>query len=278
MSEAHGAWIAFFDDDQLADEAWLRTLYETACVRNARCVGGAVHLKLPDGENRQLTPVCRMLLGETVGMESPRRYNRRVTPGTGNILIHASVFEEIGRFDPAYHQRGEDTDLFLRMLRAGIDGWYTPTAVVHHVIPAERLQPEYLLRLSRLLVTGLAEDERTSWGGILYPFIWAARVAKAGLLFVPRFLWAWMRRDREQILGAKCRLSIAASYLRDGWFQMLPRRGEPAASATLGEPAASATLGEPGASATGALPQYPASDFGLQTAHRQQTTPNGQPQ
>lgn len=228
VAEAHGEWIAFFDDDQLADRHWLASLMHAAKQQDVRCVGGAVHLKLPEGVKRDLAPVCRMLLGETVGMETARPYNHRITPGTGNLMVHASVFKEIGCFDPAFHQRGEDTNLFLRMLEANIGSWYTPQAIVHHIIPAERLEPEYLLRVSRLLVDGMASDERSAWGGLRYPFIWAARVAQAGVLFVPRLLWARFRHEQERSLGAKIRLAIAAKYLRDGWFLMLPRTMRPA--------------------------------------------------
>eukprot|EP00913_Durusdinium_trenchii_P028315 g26543.t1 len=227
VAEARGEWIAFFDDDQLADEFWLASLLKAAREQDVRCVGGAVHLKLPDGVNRDLAPVCRMLLGETVGMNSPRPYNHRVTPGTGNLMIHSSVFNEIGVFDPAFHQRGEDTNLFLRMLDAGITGWFTPQAIVHHLIPAERLEADYLTRVSKLLVEGMATDERKAWGGVRYPLIWCARVAQAGMLFVPRMIWARIRQDRERLLGAKCRLAIAAKYLRDGWFLMLPQKMRP---------------------------------------------------
>jgi glycosyltransferase involved in cell wall biosynthesis len=222
IAEAQGQWIAFFDDDQLADPNWLLSLIEMAWKKNVRCVGGAVHLQLPDDENRQLAPVCRMLLGETVGMDSIRIYNHRVTPGTGNLLIQKTVFDEIGVFDPAFHQRGEDTNLFLRMLNAGINGWYTPAAIVHHIIPPERLKAESLKQLAMCMVEGLAEDEQDAWGRFRYPFIWAARVGQAAMLFVPRLIWAWIKRDSDQLLGAKCRLAIAARYIRDGWSLMSP--------------------------------------------------------
>lgn len=227
VAEAHGEWIAFFDDDQLADRYWLSSLMYAAGQQKVRCVGGAVHLKLPAGTSRELAPVCRMLLGETVGMETARAYNHRVTPGTGNLMIHASVFDEVGAFDPAFHKRGEDTDLFLRMLDSGIAGWYTPQAVVHHVIPAERLESDYLVRVSRLLVEGMATDERKAWGAWRYPLVWGARVLQAGVSFLPKLVWAKLRKDHERWLGAKIRLAIAGKYLRDGWYLMMPRTMRP---------------------------------------------------
>src|SRR5688572_12404265 len=46
IQEARGRWIAFFDDDQLADGRWLAELYRGAGQFDCRVVGGAVHLSL----------------------------------------------------------------------------------------------------------------------------------------------------------------------------------------------------------------------------------------
>ena len=64
ITEAHGAWIAFFDDDQLADPQWLASLMDTAQRQEAHCVGGQRTLALPDGTQRALAPFCRILLTE----------------------------------------------------------------------------------------------------------------------------------------------------------------------------------------------------------------------
>jgi glycosyltransferase involved in cell wall biosynthesis len=217
VKEAAGEWIAFFDDDQLADRRWLVELLAMAREKNVRCVGGAVDLKLPAGHTRILSPVIRMLLGETVGMDEPRKYNANVTPGTGNLIVHRSVFNEVGIFNEELNVRGEDTDLFLRIFNRGFESWYTPAALVHHVIPPERLQREYLCRLAKIMAGGMAEIDRDDWGKALYPFAWLARCAQAALLLVPRLLWALLRRDEEKALGAYCRLSIARKYLAEGF-------------------------------------------------------------
>ena len=191
--------------------------------KDVRCVGGSVVLKLPAGFERPLSPVCRMLLGETVGMHEARRYTANVTPGTGNLIVHRNLFDEIGLFDEELNVRGEDTDLFLRIFRRGYESWYAPAAVVEHVIPPERLSDEYLCRLADLMAVGMAESDRDHWGARLYPFVWLARVVQAAVLFVPRLAWARLRRDTERALGARCRLSIARKYLSDG-MQLLLRR------------------------------------------------------
>lgn len=217
VTEAQGEWVAFFDDDELADPDWLRDLIEMAREKNVRCVAGAIHLLLPEGHQRNLSPVSRMLLGETVGMHTPRRLNHRTTPGCGNLLIHRSVFQEVGMFDPAYNRRGEDTDMFLRIYHAGIEAWFTPKGKTLHVTPPNRLTDEYLQNMSKTMITGMAEQERNACGVWAYPLVWLARVAQAMLVLLPRWSWAKLSGDHDRVLGASCRLVIARGYLRDGW-------------------------------------------------------------
>ncbi|MBW3540797.1 MAG: glycosyltransferase [Planctomycetes bacterium] len=217
VEAACGDWIAFFDDDQLAERDWLLELWTTAAERRCRCVGGRVELSLPENIRRRLAPACRMLLGATPAGDRLRRYTYRFTPGAGNLLVARSVFEEVGTFDEAFNRRSEDTDFFLRMHAAGIDGWYAPRAVVHHVIPPERLSDDWFLKMARLTAEGIAANERAAWGHRLYPLVWAARVAQMLSLHVPRQWWARLRGDAEAELGARCRLGMARDYLRDGW-------------------------------------------------------------
>ena len=215
VAEATGDWIAFFDDDQAADPRWLSELLALAERRSLRCVGGQVRIKLPTGVDRQLSPVCRMLLGCSVDMPVERPYSPSCTPGAGNLMVHRSVFCEVGRFDETC-SRGEDTDLFVRMYKAGIEAWYSPTAIIDHLIPPERLTDDFLLTLSDRMGTGMAEDEYGSRGPRLYPVVWLARLGQAALVLCPRLAFARLRRDPEALLGARCRLRIARRVLSEG--------------------------------------------------------------
>ncbi|QDU93056.1 glycosyltransferase family 2 protein [Lignipirellula cremea] len=230
VREARGEWIAFFDDDQLADPRWLVELLTAARSRQVRCVGGAVWLDLPAECDRNLSPMVRMLLGETVGLDSARPYSARFTPGCGNLMLHRSVLDEVGLFDPAFNGRGEDTELFMRMLDAGIAGWCTPQAIVHHRIDAARLEDAFLLRLARTMAVGMAADEHREWGPWRYPLIWLARVGQTGVRLLPAWAAARLMQDQEHLIGARCRLLIARQMLRDG-LPLLFRRA-PASGST----------------------------------------------
>jgi len=223
IREARGPWIAFFDDDQVADPRWLIELLAMARQAQARCAGGANRLLLPQGGPDQLSPVCRTMLGEAVGSERPRRYCRKAAFGTGNLLIHRSVFAEVGAFDESLHESGEDTDLFRRLCTAKIDAWYTPEAVVYHVIPGYRLKDDYL-RWRSLRVGGtLARRNRQDWGRVMFVPVVVARLGQALVLHVPRLLWARLRRAEGQTLGARCLLWSAQGYLRFALSFMAPK-------------------------------------------------------
>ena len=229
VSEARGDWIASFDDDQLAEPDWLAELFAIARREDVKFVGGRVVLALPgEHADRELAPFTRMLLGASVHMPAARPYDRKTTPGAGNMMAHRSVFERVGPFDPEL-DRGEDTDFYMRAVAAGFDVWYTPEAVVHHCIPAERMNDRYLYRLCDVIGNGTAERDHERFGRAKLPGIWTARLGQAVLTLFPLWAWAKLRRDPEGERGRRCRLRVAGRYLADGLRYIAGREVTPPA-------------------------------------------------
>ena len=223
IREAAGEWVAFFDDDQVADPRWLAELVGFARHQGVRCVGGANRLLLPPGAADRLPAVCRALLGEVAGGDAPRRYDGQRTPGAGNLLVHRGVFAEVGTFDESLREGGEDTDLFGRVTAAGIETWYTPAAVMHHVVPAYRTTPAYL-RWKALLNGGhlATRSGRRRGRGRLLPGL-AARVGQAAGVHAPRLVWHRLRGDAAAAVGTRCALWRAEGYARFALHQLAPR-------------------------------------------------------
>jgi GT2 family glycosyltransferase len=217
IRESQGRWIAFFDDDQLADWHWLAELHRGAIEKGCRVVGGSVQLALPAGCNRQLAPTVLMLLGESMGGDLPQRYGGRLAPGCGNLMVERSVFDQIGQFELAIEGRGEDADLYERMQRARIDAWYIPTAVIHHLTPAERLEREYLLSVAECMGRGIAVRKRKAFGLVPFACLWLAKFAHIVAMEYPRLLWAAMRGNAERILARRCELTIAQGFLNGAY-------------------------------------------------------------
>ncbi len=216
IREARGRWIAFFDDDQLADPRWLVELYLGAIERRCRVVGGTVLLALPAGCTRQLDPAVRMLLGEAVHAREPVRYGGRVIPGCGNLMIERTVFDQVGVFQRTIHGRGEDTDLFTRIEAAGIEAWYLPAAVIHHLTPAERLEDAYLLSLARRLGEGVAVRQASQFSRLGFRLLWVGKLLRTVLVQTPLAQLDRLLGKREAWLGKRCLVALNQEFLRAG--------------------------------------------------------------
>ena len=232
VREAAGQWIAFFDDDQLADPQWLLKLFSYARDFNVRGVGGPVRLALPEDCTRQLHPFACMLLGESRHGDQPFAYSPKVSPGTGNLMLHRSVFEQVGMFNETFAVRHEDTDLFCRMWLAGIEAWYVPDALVHHVTPPERLQECYLARLSTSMGSSVATRERGTHGLAMFAMRYAAKVLLMTPFLAMQRLFAHLLGRSEAALAFRCKRQLAGTYAKAGYTLLydelaraLPRLG-----------------------------------------------------
>ncbi len=212
---AGGDWIAFFDDDQIADPDWLSELFALARRREVALVGGSVRLKLPYGTVRNPTGFCRVLLGETLGRDHEQPYTRKVAPGCGNMLVHASVFGRVGLFDETLTTGGEDTDLYRRIREAGYEAWYTPTALVWHVIPAERLGVD-ALEWSAKRIGGHVARREARESGIAGRFGWTMIRGAQWLMASGPGRWkARLRGDAEARLAQRCWRQFLGGYLHE---------------------------------------------------------------
>ena len=221
--EAAGKWIAFFDDDQLADRHWLLQLFSAAEERQVRSVGGAVHLQLPEGCHRKLAPLVRTLLGESRWSNVTTPYTRSTSPGAGNWLLQRSLAVEVGMFQAANQGRNEDSDLYRRICLAGEASWFVPAAIVDHIITPDRLQEAYLLRLARIVGQFVAERELSLDGRVKFLAIWLLKGLRAALLYYPRWLTSRLLGQQERALELRCLLEIQSAYLRQGGMLLTSR-------------------------------------------------------
>lgn len=222
VAEARGRWIAFFDDDQLAEVDWLKNLVATALERGADCVGGTILLDLPQGHLSRLAPVCRSILGEHVHSDRATRLRGKFLPPTGNLLISRRVFDAIGVFDASMLYGGEDSDLVVRARAAGFDIWLAPAAVVHHVIPPTRLERAYFRWVTLRWGSQSAQIDCKHLGRRQVLALCIARIGQALLVNVPSLLMACLRRDQVEIIDRTCLLWRAEGYTRQCLFLIAP--------------------------------------------------------
>ena len=212
LKHATGEWIAFIDDDEVADPKWLRTLVTFALEQRLLIVGGAVRLALPSHCDAQPVEV-RRIFGETPEGAKPQPFSRRLTPATCNVLIHRSVFDKVGPFDVAPKEAGEDTSFFRLARRAGIDGWFMPDAVVVHSIEASRLTREAIDAAARRVGWGFCRIDRRDHGTLGVIARTAARIGKVMTTGPLRYAVAKARRDQPSLVGLRIDALRNASYV-----------------------------------------------------------------
>ena len=111
IRESSGKWLAFFDDDQFAESHWLLNMLDVAEERNTRVVGGPVNLDLEQDIVVQLSDACRSTLREMKPYDKDQPYESHVIPGTGNMMVARSVFDEVGLFAEDIKEGGSDWKL-----------------------------------------------------------------------------------------------------------------------------------------------------------------------
>jgi GT2 family glycosyltransferase len=139
---SQGDYIAFIDDDAVADANWLKEI-QRGIRTGAEVLGGP------------LKPLFKA--------SPPEWWNEKdfgAYAGVGNLgriwgcnmIISKKVFEKIGLFRTEISRykgklfSGEDEDLVERAINKGYSVLFLPRAIVYHKVPPQRMTLRYILR------------------------------------------------------------------------------------------------------------------------------------
>jgi len=222
VREAHGEWVVFFDDDQLAEPCWLGRLIEVAKNQGAVCVGGPRCLDLAPQHLAALGPVCRGVLGEHLYLEPPSVLEGKELPSTGNLLIARRVFEQIGVFEAGF-SGCEDTEFLNRLRAGGFAIWTAPRAMCAHMIPAYRTQARYFRWVSLRWGFGFAKSDANRRGRFSVMLLCFARLAQALAVHLPRLIFARSKGDAAAAQDRRLLLWRAEGYARMTLWLLAPR-------------------------------------------------------
>jgi succinoglycan biosynthesis protein ExoM len=147
VSLAGGEFLAFIDDDEFPDPAWLSTLLAACQAHKAAGVLGPV---LPHFDE---TPPAWLVKGgfydrpaHPTGFALPWNECR-----TGNVLLRRELFSQP---DPPFRREfgsgGEDQDFFQRMMGLGHSFIWCDEAPVYEVVPRSRWSRRFLLHRALL--------------------------------------------------------------------------------------------------------------------------------
>ena len=155
IERAKGDIIAFIDDDEriVPDfiDAYIK-LFDSH--PKAMAAGGKIIAEYPTGRPRWMSHYAERPIANPMDFgDYVRSFPKGRIPGGGNMAMRREVFDKIGVFNTSLGRTGksliggEESDLFERIAKAGMECYYTPRAVMHHIIPAEKLTDAYFERL-----------------------------------------------------------------------------------------------------------------------------------
>ncbi len=152
IKEAKGDIIAFFDDDAVADENWLKELVKMYEEKEAIAAGGKLLPKWVTKKPKFLPEEYYWLVGATHKGFPEKVTEVRNTFGS-NLSFKADVLRELGGFRSEMGVKGkgllqgEETELCERMRnKFGKGVIYNPAAIVYHKVFPERLKVRFLLK------------------------------------------------------------------------------------------------------------------------------------
>lgn len=133
-ARARGRYLAFLDDDCLADKAWLKKLDQVLDRTPRSAVGG----KVVNGRPRNIfAEVNQAILDEAYRYYNADPDNSRFF-ATMNFAVPATGFRELGGFNPSF-RASEDREFCARWLERGLPLVYAEEAlVVHNAAPEWR--------------------------------------------------------------------------------------------------------------------------------------------
>lgn len=155
ICEAHGQYVIFIDDDETPDRAWLVTMVRAIRQWKPDAIGGRIEVDFrSDNRPKWLSDeLLGFLGGLNHGTDECRLKSIDTKIFTGNSAFKKSSVEEIGYFDAELGRRGsrnhggEDTDMYIRLIRGDYEVIWLPTAVIYHRIEKEKLKRRYFLEL-----------------------------------------------------------------------------------------------------------------------------------
>ena len=138
IAQAAGEIVAFIDDDAVPEPQWLHHLVAPAAQSDVAAMGGYVRGR--NGISFQWKARSLDALGEPHDLDLDPRLPSVLTPPKGrgiktegtNMAFKRSVLVNLGGFDTAFHYFLDETDLNMRLARAGHTTAIVPLAEVHH--------------------------------------------------------------------------------------------------------------------------------------------------
>ena len=138
LAQARGEGVLFLDDDETAEPGWLAAYRDFLAAPPGPCVGAVGGPYVAEFE----TPPPAWLdegFGSYDHRGERRALDGRLTLPGGNCLFFKTAVAKAGGFAEDL-ERGEDSELNLRLRDTGYETWWLPAARIRHHLSARRLR------------------------------------------------------------------------------------------------------------------------------------------
>jgi glucosyl-dolichyl phosphate glucuronosyltransferase len=188
VREARGQVLAFTDDDVRVEPMWLQNVTAALFDGEWAGCGGPVVPKWADSPPPWLPLRERCALAPLPSFDPGLNAGPLTEPPFGaNMAFRRDVFERHGGFrtdlgpKPTGGVTNEDTEFGRRLLAAGEQLRYEPSAIIHHPVPPNRMQKRYFLAWwfnkarAEVRESGIPTDVKLFVAGI--PLVYIRRLA-----------------------------------------------------------------------------------------------------
>jgi glucosyl-dolichyl phosphate glucuronosyltransferase len=220
VQAAKGDVLAFIDDDVVCSPHYIENVRSLFTQYRADGAQGRILLNCEGGQPKWMD----RYLGLTVGW---RDYGDAVADLDGtlsgaNMLVRASVFQRVGQFAPELGPFGagmaEDTEISLRMKRAGCHLLYAPQILVWHQLSRKQLTRAVFRK--RFFKQGRAEAYYAALPAPLWRF--GAYVIKETIITELTAFWHRCARRPAMALRVQCEARSHAGFF---WQHLQFKRG-----------------------------------------------------
>ena len=170
IKEARGSLLVFLDDDAFADVNYIAsTRSYFASHPDVLAAGGRIHPQYEDSEPTWMTSFLLPLVAAQDMGDDAVPFKKGRFPIGANMIIRKKAFETYGIFNTGLGRKGssleggEEKDFIQRLHAAHERIMFTPQASVTHIIPPQRVQPDYIRR--QAIGVGRSERRRLSTNG-----------------------------------------------------------------------------------------------------------------
>lgn len=183
IAEAKGNILVFIDDDAIASYNYLREIWLYFSSGKTAIAGGGKILPMYETQQPAWMTVFLMPLVSVINLGNRVRFfpgNR--FPIGANMFFRREAFIKYSDFNTSLGRMGqellggEEKELMLRMAAAREKIVYLPDAYVHHFIPADRLNPSFIIR--QAIGIGKSEIIRAKAAGKPRIFVLIPELAK----------------------------------------------------------------------------------------------------